>query len=128
MVLEQSNQGMTMTRTGDNSRAVLVPLPVVDSSDGAEIAGHYHSAELDAEMEIVARGGGVYARFSGMLGRGRMERMAPAGPDVWTLATRRSMDAPAPGDWTVTLAREDGKVSGLMLGCWLARKISYNRL
>lgn len=127
VVLEQGAQGMTMTRTGDNSCVTLVPLPIVDSADGAEIAGHYRSAELDAELEIVARGGGVYARFSGMLGRGRMERMVPYGPGVWALATRRSMDAPAPGDWTVTVVREGGEVKGLMLGCWLAREVTYQR-
>jgi D-aminopeptidase len=127
VVLKQGADGMTMTRTGDNSSVTLVPLPLIDRADGTEIAGRYHSAELDAELEIVARGGGVYARFSGMLGQGRMERMAPAAPDVWTLATRRSMDAPAPGDWTVTVARQDGKVSGLTLGCWLAREIPYRR-
>lgn len=42
------------------------------------------------------RGGGVCARFTGMLGTGCMEVRGPAGEDVRTLAPRHSMDAPAP--------------------------------
>ncbi|WP_054007780.1 D-aminopeptidase [Cypionkella psychrotolerans] len=126
VVLSRGKDGVTLTRVKDNSYAMLVPLALLDCANAAEIAGKYHSAELDASMEIVARGGGVYAQFSGMLGRGRMERMAPAGPDVWTVATRRSMDAPAPGDWTLTIQRDGNKdISGVILGCWLARSVKY---
>ncbi len=129
VVLARGPQGVTMTRAEDNTHAMLEPLPVLDGADGAAIAGHYQSAELDAGMEIVARGGGVYARFTGMLGAGRMERMAPAGKDVWTVATRRSMDAPAPGDWTAVIARDaQGAVKGLSLGCWLARGVVYRKV
>jgi D-aminopeptidase len=54
--------------------------------------------------------------------------MAPAGRDVWIVATRRSMDAPAPGDWTLLVRRDaEGRVAGLTLGCWLARAIGYFR-
>ncbi|MFZ1467800.1 MAG: D-aminopeptidase [Paracoccaceae bacterium] len=129
IVLVRGPKSVTMTRRDDNTHAVLTPLPVLDSADGTAIAGHYHSAELEAGMEIVARGGGVYARFTGLLGAGRMERMAPAGPDVWTVTTRRTMDAPAPGDWTLVVARDaKGAVNGLTLGCWLAREVAYTRI
>ena len=129
VVLARGPDGVTLTRPKDNSHAILVPLAVLDRADAAEIAGTYHSTELDAALQIVAQGGGVYAQFTGMLGAGRMERMAPAGPDVWTVATRRSMDAPAPGDWTVMVKRDaDTNVSGLILGCWLARDIPYQRV
>jgi D-aminopeptidase len=80
-------------------------------------------------MVIAARDGAAYARFTGMLGTGRMERMAPAGEDVWTIATRRSMDAPAPGDWTLVVHRDPaGRVAGATLGCWLARSLPYERV
>lgn len=129
IVLARGPQGVTMTRVDDNTHASLTPLPVLDSSDGAVIAGHYHSTELTADLEIVARDGGAYARFTGLLGSGRMERMAPAGLDVWTVATRRSMDAPAPGDWTLVVTRDErGSVNGLTLGCWLAREVVYRRV
>lgn len=128
-VLVRSTSGLTLTRLKDNTEASLVPLAVLDSANAAEIAGRYHSTELDASMEIVARDGAVYARFTGLLGRGRMERMAPAGLDVWIVATRRSMDAPAPGDWTMMIKRDaKGAIGGLTLGCWLAREVVYCRV
>lgn len=128
VVLQRTPEGLRMKRSGDNSVTALTPLDVEDAADGNEIAGCYHSAELDAQMTIFARDGGVYARFNGMLGQGRMERMAPAGKDVWTLITRRSMDAPAPGEWTFVVKRDaTGRVTGASLGCWLAREIDYIR-
>ncbi|OYU37531.1 MAG: aminopeptidase [Pseudorhodobacter sp. PARRP1] len=127
--LERRATGLTLTRPKDNTEATLVPLAILDNANAAEIAGQYHSTELEASMEIVARDGAVYARFSGLLGSGRMERMAPAGLDVWTVATRRSMDAPAPGDWTMMIKRDArGAISGLTLGCWLAREVTYHRV
>ena len=129
VVLSRGPEGVTLTRSEDNTEARLTPLAVLAAANGTEIAGQYHAAELEASMEIVARGGGVYARFTGLLGSGRMEQITAAGPDVWTLATRRSMDAPAPGDWTLIIARDaKGAVSGLKLGCWLAREVTYTRV
>lgn len=123
------NGGVKMERPGDNYNADLTPLPEIDSADGAGIAGRYVSHELEAEMEIDWRDGAAYARFTGMFGCGRWERMAAAGHDVWIVATRRSMDAPAPGDWTLMLRRDAaGQVEGLSLGSWLARQIDYLRL
>jgi len=128
ITLTRSASGVTMTRQGDNTCATLTPLTVLDSADGKAIAGRYHSPELEAEMEIISHGGGTYARFTGILGSGRMERMAPAGPDVWIVATRRAMDAPAPGNWTLIVNRDaKGDISGLTLGCWLAREVVYHR-
>lgn len=128
VVLAQCDGGLAMTRPKDNTAPVLTPLVAVDAASADEIAGDYVSDELEAALRIEARDGGVYARFEGMLGTGRMERMAPAGRDVWTIATRRSMDAPAPGDWTLVLRRDpEGRVTGLTLGCWLARAIAYER-
>ena len=79
-------------------------------------------------MQVEARDGGVHARFTGVMGTGRFERLVPAGKDVWLLATRRSLDAPAPGDWTVIVRRDAaGDVTGLTVGCWLARALDYRR-
>jgi D-aminopeptidase len=128
VVVERKGDALTMQRTKDNTSPVLSPLPAVDRADVAEIAGHYSSDELGAGLEISAKDGAAYARFTGLLGTGRMERMAPAGRDVWVVATRRSMDAPAPGDWTLIIRRDaKGRVAGLTLGCWLARGIGYTR-
>jgi D-aminopeptidase len=128
VVLSRAGGGLTMRRIRDNTAPVLVPLPAIEAADAGDIAGRWVSDELGAALEIEARGGGITARFDGMLGRGRPERVAPAGRDVWLVATRRSMDAPAPGDWTLTVGRDaSGNVAGLTLGSWLARGIGYRR-
>ena len=129
VVLRRDGEALTMQRIKDNTAPKLMPLPALNTGNGAELAGRYASEELGAEMVIEAKDGGIYARFEGLLGKGRMERMFPAGRDVWQLATRRSMDAPAPGDWTLVIARnEGGTITGFTLGCWLARGVGYNRL
>lgn len=126
VTLSRDETGLTMRRPTDNSTARLTPLPVLDAADAAEIAGQYVSDEVEAGFEITAQDGAAYIRFAGMLGQGRFERMEPAGQDVWIVAIRRSMDAPAPGDWTMVVRRDDqGRVAGVTLGCWLAREIDY---
>ena len=80
----------------------------------------------------------VHGRFPGPvkvegdtidLGQGPMELARPLAPDIWLVATRRSMDAPAPGDWTLRLERDQsGRITGAELGCWLARGIPYRRV
>ncbi|ABA80856.1 D-aminopeptidase [Rhodobacter sphaeroides] len=119
---------LVMNRTSDNLTVRAEPLPVVAVADAGEIAGRYHARELEADLVIEARDGGAYAGFEGLLGAGPMERLHPVGPDVWIVTTRRSMDAPAPGDWTLQVRREGGAVTGLRLGCWLARRIDYARV
>jgi len=39
----------------------------------------------------------------------------------------RALDFSAPGDWTLTFRRSESRVTGLQLGCWLARGIEYTR-
>lgn len=127
--LARSGEALTMRRAGDNLTTRLDPVAPVALANGSEIAGRYHSAELEAAMVIEARDGGVYAYFEGMLGTGRMERVHPAAADIWLIATRRSMDAAAPGDWTLSILRDaSGAVSGATLGCWLARAIGYTKV
>lgn len=128
VTVKRDGDHLLMDRIADNTRARLTPLPAVEVGDAAELAGVYSSAEVDADLVIEARDGGIYARFAGRLGKGRMERMASVGKDVWIVSTRRSMDAPAPGDWTVIVRRDDrGVIAGVTLGCWLAHGIDYRR-
>jgi D-aminopeptidase len=127
-ILTRQGEALRMTRPRDNTAPKLTPLPPVETGDVTDIAGRYASAELEADLVIEARDGAAFARFEGLLGMGRMERMEPAGKDVWVVATRRSMDAPAPGDWTAIIRRDAaGRVEGLTLGCWLARGVAYAR-
>ncbi|MBC2834549.1 D-aminopeptidase [Paragemmobacter straminiformis] len=126
--LARQGDALVMRRDFDNLTASFAPLATIDHADASGIAGRWHSDELEAEVTVEVRDGGVFARFTGMLGSGRMERMAPVCPDVWIVATRRSMDAPAPGDWTVTVGRDGkGAATFLTLGCWLARGVTYRR-
>lgn len=128
LTLTRDDARLRMTRHGDHLSTVMNPLPVVTQANGNEIAGRYLSDELGADMEIEAQDGAVHARFAGMLGTGIWERVHPVGPDTWIVATRRSMDAPAPGDWTLQVTRDGaGQVAGLRLGCWLARRIDYTK-
>lgn len=127
--VERQGDGLRMRRRRDNLDTLLQPLPVVETADGGAIAGEYRCDETGGTLRLEARDGAVFALFTGRLGQGRMEPVHPAGPDVWLLRTRRSMDAPAPGDWTLRLRRDaQGAVTGLTLGCWLARGLDFTRL
>ncbi len=129
LTLSRDGENLIMYRVDEDLSAKLVPLPTEPVTPGTQLAGRYRSEDVGGEMVIEARDGGLYAYFEGVLGQGIMERVHPVGPDVWVLATRRSLDAPAPGDWTLIARRDDaGAISGLTLGCWLARKIVYSRV
>jgi D-aminopeptidase len=126
--LERSATGLVLRREEENLTLAPRPIPAFDGADSGPLAGRYWSEELDAELLIASKDGATYAGFDGMLGQGPMERMHPVALDIWVICTRRSMDAPAPGDWTVQVQRgPDGAVSGVVLGCWLARGITYRR-
>lgn len=93
-----------------------------------DLEGRYYSDELDASLEIDRAGTALFGRFEGLLGRGPMHAIYPVGQDVFTLACQRSMDAPAPGDWTIQVQRDaEGTARGLVVGCWLARNIPYRK-
>jgi D-aminopeptidase len=78
---------------------------------------------------VVSAGGALYAAFSGFLGQGEMQLLQPFGPDIWLVPCARALDYSAPGDWTLQLSRDSGgRVDGLSLGCWLARRIAYARV
>lgn len=129
IVLRREEGRLLMERPGENLRVVAKPVSPVEWADGAGIAGLYRSEEIGARLEIEARDGATYVGFEGMLGKGPVERMYPLADDLWVITTRRSMDAAPPGDWTVQIRRDpSGKVSGLRLGCWLARNIDYRRV
>jgi len=125
MTLSLVGPRLRIMRPGDaiDSLAERVELGAPD-----DIAGRYRSQELESELEIVIAGGSWFAGFSGFLGAGPMMPLMPAGPDVWRMACHRSLDAPAPGDWTIRIARTpDGKVSDITVGCWLARNVTFSR-
>lgn len=117
VTLMQGAEGLTMLRASENMVVQACPL----TAGGGPVSGRFWCDELQASMTIEARDGAMFAGFDGMLGQGPMERMYPVAEGVWVITSRRSMDAAAPGDWTV-LALPDG---GLQVGCWLARSLRY---
>jgi D-aminopeptidase len=125
-VLSFSEGGLWMERLVDHQRSLLRPC----SGDAAEdIAGRFHCAELDGEITIVDAGGVMFGAFSGFLGHGRMEMLHAAGPDLWMLPCPRALDHTPPGDWTLAFTRDPaGRVSGIEVGCWLARRLTYQRI
>jgi D-aminopeptidase len=114
-----------MERPGENLRTTATRL---SGKARPDIEGSYRSGEIEGSLEIVSTGGVFYGGFEGLLGRGGMQPVLPLAEDVWLLPCRRSMDAPAPGDWTIRVRREaNGAVKGLTVGCWLARRLDYAR-
>ena len=109
--LERAGDALVMRREDENR--VVTPRPLVPSVRvDPDIAGRYWSDELEAWLEIGVGDGAAWAGFEGMLGRGPVERMYPVAEDVWIVTSRRSMDASPPGDWTVLVHREGGRVDG----------------
>ena len=125
VVLRPAGDGLMMERTAENLRVPLQPCTGVASHD---VAGRYHCAELDADLTVVDAGGVLYGAFSGFLGQGRMETLAHIGGDVWALPCPRGLDHTPPGDWTLAFRRDAaGAVTGVAVGCWLARGLIYSR-
>jgi D-aminopeptidase len=123
--LRPGDGGLWLDRPNENQSSCLRPLQGAPATD---VAGRYRCDELDAEITIEDSGGVLYGGFSGFLGRGRMELLEPVGADVWMLPCLRGLDHTAPGDWTLAFRREDGRVAGAEVGCWLARRLVYQRV
>jgi len=127
LALRHTNGALWMDRTQENHSTALRPCqegaPVLD------VAGRYRSGELNAELTVVETGNALYGAFSGALGLGRMELLNPVGPDLWVLPCYRALDHTPPGDWTLGFRRDSaGLANGVEIGCWLARRIPYERV
>ncbi len=126
MSLRRDGDSIHMTRPVDNLRRELRRLK---GPSLADVTGRFHSEELDSSFTIVATGAAIYGSFEGFLGKGQMQPLYPIAGDIWRLPCQRSMDAPAPGDWTVHFHRDPrGKVTGVTVGCWLARQVRFEKL
>ncbi|KAK5123918.1 hypothetical protein LTR85_002115 [Meristemomyces frigidus] len=92
--------------------------------------GSYRSEEIDSTFHVAGAGGMLYGYFDGYLGQGPVHLMRHVAEDVWSLACHRSLDAPAPGDWTVLFHRDgDCKtVKGVTVGCPLAMNILFDKM
>ncbi len=125
-LLHQAEDGLRMGRPGDNMTSLLQPYV---GDPARDVAGHYRCEELQAELTVSDAGSVFYGAFSGFLGQGRMEMLEPVGPDLWALPCPRALDHTPPGDWTLAFRRDgNSRVSGVDVGCWLARRLSYERV
>ncbi|ETN36258.1 uncharacterized protein HMPREF1541_08535 [Cyphellophora europaea CBS 101466] len=96
------------------------------ASSSSELRGDYNCAEIDSTFHCSGSGDMLYGTFDGFLGQGPVHLMRSLGDDLWALACPRSMDAQPPGDWTIIVRRNDqGKVTGVTIGCWLARRLDF---
>ncbi|MBS0564838.1 MAG: D-aminopeptidase [Proteobacteria bacterium] len=126
MTLRRDGDRIRVERPGENLRAEAFR---VSGEAGAGLEGSYVSDETGGRLEVGQAGGALFGRFEGLLGRGPLHAIHPAGRDLFALSCQRSMDAPAPGEWTVQVRRNAaGGISGLVIGCWLARNIAYAKL
>ncbi|KAH9905994.1 beta-lactamase-type transpeptidase fold domain-containing protein [Xylariomycetidae sp. FL2044] len=99
---------------------------VKPAADFSALQGEYRCAEIDSTFHCSGSGDMLYGMFDGFLGFGPVHMMRSLGEDLWALACPRAMDSTPPGDWTVVVRRgDDGKVAGLTIGCWLARRLEF---
>ena len=115
-----------MDRPFENQTSRLDPC---DGAPAKDTGGRYRCQELDAEFAVVDAGGVLLwrllrlprARTHGLLG--------PVGGDVWVLPCPRALDHTPPGDWTLAFRRDtSGRVYVVDVGCWLARRLRYERI
>lgn len=127
MTLAREEGGLRLTRPRDRIAAhARRVLPGEEPGGGVE--GRYASDETGGTLVIASAGGALHGRFTGLLGEGPVHPVHPVGRDLFVLSCPRSMDAPAPGDWTIQIRRDGGgRVSGLVIGCWLARNLPYRK-
>lgn len=99
---------------------------VKPTSKSSELQGDYQCVEIDSVFHCSGSGEMLYGMFDGFLGQGPVHMMRSLGDDLWALECPRAMDSPPPGDWTIIVRRNDnGKVAGVTIGCWLARRLEF---
>ena len=130
------SKSMTATIDGDNLRIHRIKenrklnarrLTKDESSvKNTPLQGDYECTEVQSTFHCTGDVGMLYGSFDGYLGRGPATAMRYLAGDVWALTCPRGLDAPAPGDWTMVLRRdENNSVIGFTIGCWLARRLEF---
>jgi D-aminopeptidase len=123
MTLKREGDIVHMVRPGDN---LITTARRVAGTAPLDIAGVYHSREINADFHITAQGRAFFGSFQGFLGKGAVQSLYPVGTELWRMPCQRSMDSYAPGDWTLHFERgAAGKITAVTVGCWLARKVRF---
>ena len=131
---ETSGQSIRVLRPKEHRSFTARPLSQpgrgIEDGDAPDYTGSYRSEKIDSTFHCTGSGEMLYGHFEGYLGSGPAHLMRHLGEDVWYLSCERSLDAPPPGKWTVIFHRsEDGqRINGATIGCWLARKIPFEKL
>ncbi|OQE32362.1 hypothetical protein PENSTE_c001G01864 [Penicillium steckii] len=90
--------------------------------------GDYYCSEVESTFHCNGESGVLYGSFDGYLGHGPASPMKYLGDDVWALTCQRGLDAPAPGDWTLSFHRDgNGSVVDVKIGCWLAQGLVFSK-
>ncbi len=126
MTLERKSGGVIRLARSDEN--LFIELEKIDGEARRDIEGRFHSAELGSDLVCASSGGEIFVAFEGFLGKGAMQPIYAIGPDVWLMPNERAMDSNPPGDWTLVFERDDaGNVNRATIGCWLARKVVFDR-
>jgi D-aminopeptidase len=126
MILSKYGEAIKLQRPLDN---IEMSMRAIGGTRNTDVAGRYRCDELDAEFVCDVVGGAAYATFEGYLGRSAAQPMYSVGTDIWLLPCPRSIDSPGPGDWTLIFTRDNqGSVTGIRVGCWLARDLRYSKV
>lgn len=129
LALAREGEELVLTQPGEHFVLRAQRLVPLDEADAQQIAGRYRCEDLGATALIEARDGATHICFDGPLGAGPMERVYPLARDLWAITSRRAVDAAPPGEWTLQVRRAgDGRVAGLTIGCWLARRTGWVRI
>ena len=126
MTASLSGDILTLHRPRENRTVTARRLQLSSMVDSSAVTGSYRSDEIDSTFHVTGSAGMLYGSFDGYLGEGPAHLMRYLGEDVWYLTCQRSLDAHAPGYWTVVFKRDgNGRVDGAAVGNWLARKVPY---
>jgi CubicO group peptidase (beta-lactamase class C family) len=129
MTASISDDVLTLQRPRENRTVVAHRIKPASDIDCSEFTGEYRSDEIDSTFHVTGSAGMLYGSFDGYLGKGPAHLMKQLGENTWYMSCQRSLDAQAPGDWTVLFKRDSsGKVTGVTVGCWLARKVPYTKV
>lgn len=92
-----------------------------------EIVGEYHYADLDRTLSVSLEDGALYLDLRPQYGQSRL-RLEPFSADVCGLKLTGSFPVPIPTTGSLSIAREQGRVTGLWLSnartrnLWLQRR------
>ena len=127
-VLDRDVLELTLPKDNRKFRAERVPA-AKPRANYSGLHGNFKCAEIDSIFHCSGTDGMLYGSFDGFFGKGPIHLMRPLAEDVFALACPRAMDSSPPGDWSVVARRDaSGKIIGVTVGCWLARKLDFVRI